>query len=159
LICSERRDNRRVQLFAAEFSREQILTSIAERASAAMGIATIQDIATYYNLKPAGALEGLQQTGAKQVSVEGSAAPGWLLHAGVVPAGELVVPSPTLVGPFDNLIFDATAPAASTTSTTPSRPTNPPPNAPTATTSWPLSPPTGTISAAPTSKEITAQSP
>ena len=90
----------------AHRSREQILAAIAERGLAALGIATVQDVASYYHLLPADALEGLQLAGAQQVTVEGWTAPGWILHTDIPTAGELVAPRPTLIGPFDNLIFD-----------------------------------------------------
>jgi uncharacterized protein len=116
LICSERRNNRRVydlaerrlpaELLTADLDREEILTGVAERALGAMGIATTHDVASYYNLLPADALEALQLAGAQQVIVEGWAAPGWLLPRHISVVDELVLPRPSLIGPFDNLIFD-----------------------------------------------------
>lgn len=116
LICSERRDNRRVydlperrlsgECLATELGREEILAGIAQRALGAMGVATIQDVAGYYSLLPSDALEGLHLAGAQQVPVEGWTATGWLFHADLPALDEPVVPRPTLIGPFDNLIFD-----------------------------------------------------
>lgn len=116
LICSERRDNRRVydlperrltiEQLDTDWSRQQILAGIAERALAAMGIATVQDLAAYYHLTPTDAIEALQLADAQQVTVEGWTTPGWILHSDIPTSGDMVVPRPTLIGPFDNLIFD-----------------------------------------------------
>lgn len=115
LICSERRNNRRVydlperrlstEQLGTQWPREQILAGIADRPGR-HGIATVQDLATYYHLKPTDALEALQLAGAQQVTVEGWTTPGWFLESDIPAAGELVIPRPSLIGPFDNLIFD-----------------------------------------------------
>jgi uncharacterized protein YcaQ len=114
LICSERRDNRRIYdlperrlpptILNTDLPREVILEHLAYRALSALGVATTGDVATYYNLTPTDAAEGLHRCGATQVGVRSWTEPAWT-------APHVPSPSPTpgrarLIGPFDNLIFD-----------------------------------------------------
>ncbi len=84
-------------------SSEQILSAIAARAVAAMGIATAADVAKYYNVTPERARTALELAPMQQVQVTGWDSPGWM-----DPARKLdpISHDPVLVGPFDNLIWD-----------------------------------------------------
>ncbi len=114
LICSERRDNRRVydlpewrlspEILRTELSREAILKTIATRVLDATGIATTQDVAVYYNLTTAEAAEGLERCGAHPVTVQGWPTQAWTLHKD--PPPHQLLPQARLIGPFDNLIWD-----------------------------------------------------
>lgn len=116
LICSERRDNRRVYdlperrlpqaVLGTELSREAILETIATRVLNATGIATTQDVAVYYNLTTPEAAEGLTRCGANQVTVEGWPTPAWTLQKDLRPQRQQLLPEARLIGPFDNLIWD-----------------------------------------------------
>lgn len=115
LVCSTRRDGKRVfdlperripsRVLDARPTRAEILADLATRALTAMGIANASDIARYYNLTRASANEGLQLIDARQVTVDGWAAPAWMLpEPGPVAGGW--TGEPVLIGPFDNLIWD-----------------------------------------------------
>lgn len=115
LICSTRRGGKRIldlperrlppRLLDACLARDQILSALVTRALTAMGIATIADVATYYNLTRAAASEGLQIAGAQPVTVAGWDAPAWTLP-GPGPDAATWTTGPVLIGPFDNLIWD-----------------------------------------------------
>lgn len=116
LICSERRNDRRIydlperrlspEILQTELSREAILETIARRVLAATGIATAQDLAVYYNLTTADAAEALECCGAIQLRVEGWPQPAWTLRTDLPPSRSQLLPEPRLIGPFDNLIWD-----------------------------------------------------
>lgn len=116
LICSERRNDRRIYdlperrlspaLLRTELSREAILETIARRVLTATGIATAQDLAVYYNLTNADAAEAMEHCGATQLTVEGWPAPGWTLRTDLPTNRHQLLPEPRLIGPFDNLIWD-----------------------------------------------------
>lgn len=115
LICSARRDTKRVfdlperrlpsHLLDARLTREEILGGLATRALAAMGVATVGDVAVYYNLTIADARTGLEIAGARSAVVQ-----SWDIQAWILPtAGTDSSPAihdPILIGPFDNLIWD-----------------------------------------------------
>ncbi len=116
LICSERRNDRRIydlperrlgpEVLRTELSREAILETIARRVLGATGIATTQDLAGYYNLTVADAAEAMEHCGATQLTVEGWLTPAWTLHTDLPPERHRLLAEPRLIGPFDNLIFD-----------------------------------------------------
>ena len=116
LICSERRNDRRIYdlperrlspaLLHTELSREAILETIARRVLHATGIATIQDLASYYNLTATDAAEAMECCGATQLSVEDWPTPAWTLRTDLPPEHHRLLPEARLVGPFDNVIFD-----------------------------------------------------
>jgi uncharacterized protein len=116
LICSERRNDRRIYdlperrltpaVLRTELSRELILETIARRVLAATGIATTEDVATYYSLTAADATEALACCGATQLTVENWPRTAWTLHTDLPPYQRRLLPESRLIGPFDNLIWD-----------------------------------------------------
>jgi hypothetical protein len=116
LVCSTRRGSKRVfdlperrlpaHLLSTRPAKEEILAAMADRALASLGIATVPDIAAYYNITPAHAREGLEAAGARPAAVEGWSHPAWLPPGVPGPPQGTAAREPVLVGPFDNLIWD-----------------------------------------------------
>jgi uncharacterized protein YcaQ len=114
LVCTTRRGTKRLfdlperrvptHLRATDLNREQILTRLTAAALRAMGVATTADVATYYNLSPDVAHDGLIAARAQPVTVEGWDAAAWIPSTthDALPNARM----PVLVGPFDNLIWD-----------------------------------------------------
>ncbi len=115
LVCTARRGTRRVydlperripgHLLSAHLSDDDILASLAMRALTAMGLATIGDIARYYNLSAEHARRGLETSNAQQVAVQGWSSVGWMLPSAESQVGACSH-EPVLIGPFDNMIWD-----------------------------------------------------
>ncbi|MDT0263118.1 DNA glycosylase AlkZ-like family protein [Jatrophihabitans lederbergiae] len=115
VVCSARRATKRVyhlaeqrlpgSLLAADLSDVEILAEITRKALHAMGIATAQDIATYYNLTKKDVAIGLEATNATPIHVDGWDQPGWVT-ASPHELDDSIPDHPLLIGPFDNLIWD-----------------------------------------------------
>jgi hypothetical protein len=91
-------------LLAAQPPVADVHAAMARRALTAMGVATAADLATYYNIRKADAVTGLEAAGAEPVTVEGWDATGWILPG--TPPAPAPPEEPVLLGPFDNLMWD-----------------------------------------------------
>ncbi len=114
LICCERRGARRVydlperrlpaDVGARGVGYDESVRQIAERAVRACGVATLTDIADYFQITPADAARGVELAGLAEAEVEGWAEPAWadpgLLDLRMETSG------PVLLSPFDNLIWN-----------------------------------------------------
>ena len=115
LVCTTRRGAKRVydlperripERYLADSGQpaDELLAMIAAKAIGALGIATVGDVARYYNISAGQAEIGLGCAGMQQIPVEGWNTPGWI-HPATTSAPD-ASPNPVLIGPFDNLIWD-----------------------------------------------------
>lgn len=114
LVCCERRGNQRLydlpqrrlppSVLSAVPSYDESVRQLAERAARALGVATRADLAEYFRTSPKDVARGIELAGLAQVEVEGWDDPAWAWPAALDTSASGA--PPTLVGPFDNLIWD-----------------------------------------------------
>jgi uncharacterized protein YcaQ len=119
VVCVERRGWRRVydlaeraipaELLAIEPSDDECLRALVGAAGAALGVATVRDLADYYRLGIADALAVVGDTGLVPTRVRGWDQPAWAdptalaaLSGGKVRGRHRT----TLLSPFDSLVWD-----------------------------------------------------
>jgi uncharacterized protein YcaQ len=81
---------------------------LVARAGAALGVATVADLAEHHRTRSADVRGALPESGLIAVTVEGWPAPAWADPAGLaaLAEGEAGRPRTTLLSPFDSLIWD-----------------------------------------------------
>lgn len=82
---------------------DECLTALAERALAALGVATTDEVATYYHLRADQVAATLRGRGHLQATIEGWPEAAWVTEPVTTSTAQ---PRPRLIGPFDNLIRD-----------------------------------------------------
>jgi uncharacterized protein YcaQ len=114
LICCERRGTRRIydlperrlpaDVVACDLSYDESMRQVVQRAVRACGVATLTDIAEYFQITAADAMRGVELADIVEVEVE-----NWGERAWADPAVlDLRVDDaePALLSPFDNLIWN-----------------------------------------------------
>lgn len=84
---------------------QECLTRLIRRAGDALGVATLDDLADYLRIKPATAAPLLPETGLVPVAVESWPQPAWVSPSSLDHRAGTPTHPPTLLGPFDNLIW------------------------------------------------------
>jgi len=116
VVCVDRRGWHRVydlaeraipaDLLSQRPSDDECKAALAARAGAALGVATLEDIADYHRQRPSRLRAVLQDAGLVPVEVEGWGAPAWAspdaLAAAEQPRGRTRT---TLLSPFDSLVW------------------------------------------------------
>jgi uncharacterized protein YcaQ len=115
VVCAERRGWKRVYRLAADAVPAALLerepadadcrAHLVAKAAAALGVATVNDLADYYRLQKRSVPAAIEAAGLTPVAVQGWSQPAW--------ADPAVVATPvrgrhrtTLLSPFDSLIWD-----------------------------------------------------
>ncbi|QZN86661.1 DNA glycosylase AlkZ-like family protein [Cellulomonas sp. C5510] len=113
LACTRRRRGERVldlvgravpvEQLDQTLAPDECVAALAERALAALGVATTEEVATYYHLRADLVAATLRSRGHARARIEGWPDTAWVLEPAATRTAQ---PRPRLIGPFDNLIRD-----------------------------------------------------
>ncbi|HXY46262.1 MAG TPA: crosslink repair DNA glycosylase YcaQ family protein, partial [Acidimicrobiales bacterium] len=116
VVCAQRRGFQRVydlperavpaELLSAEVPPEGQLRHLLTRAASALGVATVRDFASYCGIKTAAVAELVGDLDLVPLAVEGWRPPAWALRAALESGTAGLRSRPTLLSPFDSLIWD-----------------------------------------------------
>ncbi|MGC9960953.1 MAG: crosslink repair DNA glycosylase YcaQ family protein [Acidimicrobiales bacterium] len=116
VVCAQRRGFQRVydlperavpaELRSAPATRDDQMRHLLTRAAAALGAATVRDFATYCGLKSPDVARLVGDLGLVPVSVQGWGPPAWASTAHLEAGTTGLRSRPTLVSPFDSLVWD-----------------------------------------------------